>query len=140
MMKGSCGYLKYSDDLFELPTKLSTAHVTSKFQRDTANSSSLLKSLHKCFGLEFYSVGILKLIADVCGFAGPILLNWLVMYIEEGKPDSGSGTSENTKGYFYVLGMFSAAFIGKDFSTYMKIRKGFNIRKEILLFFVCIFC
>jgi len=112
MSKGSCGYLKYSDDLFDLPTKLSTSTVTANFQKcvlDSANS--LIKSLHQSFGLEFYSIGLLKLIGDICGFAGPILLNLLVSYIEEG-PETGD--SQSSKGYFYVLGMFSAAIIGSS--------------------------
>lgn len=36
---------------------------------------TLLKALHKVFWVEFYSVGILKFIADLAGFGGPMLLN-----------------------------------------------------------------
>jgi ATP-binding cassette subfamily C (CFTR/MRP) protein 10 len=89
---------------------LSTTTVTTNFQKCTGNSSDpLLKSLHKCFGFEFYAVGILKLVADVCGFAGPILLNLLVNLIEDGNKDNSSAN-----GYIYVFGMFSASLIGTN--------------------------
>jgi ATP-binding cassette subfamily C (CFTR/MRP) protein 10 len=110
MMKGSCGFLKYPDDLFELPPPISTAYVSEKFEDAGANSAhrySLVKTLHNCFGLEFYSIGILRFIADASGFAGPILLNYLVSFIEQGE-----NTQAEWHGYIYVAGMFVAAFIG----------------------------
>ncbi|PSN57205.1 hypothetical protein C0J52_05033 [Blattella germanica] len=49
---------------------------------ETRRSVSLLKALHVCFGVQFYCIGFLKLIADCAGFMGPLLLNRLVTFIE----------------------------------------------------------
>lgn len=48
---------------------------------------SLFKALHKCFGFEFYSIGFLKLLSDLSGFAGPLLLSRLVNYVEDSSVD-----------------------------------------------------
>lgn len=59
---------------------------------------SLLKALHRCFWVQFYSVGILRLIADTTAFAGPMLLNKLVGFIED--------KSEDIKwGYVFAIGL-----------------------------------
>ncbi|KOB68493.1 putative abc transporter c family member, partial [Operophtera brumata] len=42
---------------------------------------TLLRALHSCFAFQFYSIGILKLVSDMAGFAGPLLLNKLVSYV-----------------------------------------------------------
>jgi ATP-binding cassette subfamily C (CFTR/MRP) protein 10 len=122
MLKGSCGYLRYPDDLFELPPALSTSNVSAKFQEtcsgtggNTSSKFPLVKTLHSNFGWEFYSIGILRLLADVCGFAGPILLNLLVSFIE-----GGDETKDEWRGYFYVLGMFSASFAGNFAQIHLK--------------------
>lgn len=52
---------------------------------------SLFKALHSCFGFEFYIIGVLKLLADVSGFAGPLLLNKLVVFIEDPTIDMNMG-------------------------------------------------
>jgi len=49
--------------------------------------------------------------ADVCGFCGPILLNLLINFIEEGNKDAGQ--NDVGQGYLYVLGMLAASLIGK---------------------------
>lgn len=123
MMKGCCGYLRYPDDLFDLPPSLSTANVAAKFQdinfatqhlSSLAGSTpggkySLVKSLHKNFGLEFYAIGILKFVSDACGFCGPVLLNLLVSHIEGSNYD----VQYEWEGYIYVVGLFFATLIGK---------------------------
>lgn len=43
---------------------------------------SLLKALYKAYGLPYLLLGIIKLINDILGFAGPILLNLLIRYLE----------------------------------------------------------
>ncbi|RZC35046.1 hypothetical protein BDFB_002777 [Asbolus verrucosus] len=65
---------------------------------------SLFKALHKCFWVQFYSIGVLKLIADCAGFAGPMLLNRLVSFIEN--------KSEDIKwGYLYAFLLMSTTVI-----------------------------
>ena len=46
------------------------------------SSSSLLRSLNRSFGLHYYPLGVLKLVADMLGFAGPLLLHALVSFME----------------------------------------------------------
>lgn len=67
---------------------------------------SLLRALHKCFWLQFYSIGILKLTADCAGFAGPILLNKLVSFIENREENVSDG-------YAYAAGLCAFTLLGK---------------------------
>ena len=43
---------------------------------------SLLKALYKAYGLPYLLLGIIKLINDILSFAGPLLLNVLIRYLE----------------------------------------------------------
>lgn len=43
---------------------------------------SLLKALYKAYGLPYLLLGIIKLVNDILNFAGPILLNVLIRYLE----------------------------------------------------------
>ena len=43
---------------------------------------SLLKVLFKAYGWQYLALGILKLANDILNFAGPLLLNALVQYLE----------------------------------------------------------
>lgn len=110
--KGACGYLTSCESLFDLPHSISTGIVAAEFQKLTVSKRlSLLKALHICFGVQFYSIGILKLISDGAGFCGPILLNCLVSYIED--TDDDVSKESIWIGYAYVAGMFVAVFIGQ---------------------------
>ncbi|KAL4237303.1 Multidrug resistance-associated protein 7 [Mactra antiquata] len=71
---------------------------------------TLLKALNTAFGWEYYSLGLLKLLADCFGFAGPILLNLLVSYME-----TKSDNEQN--GYFYAVGLCVATLLGSFCST-----------------------
>lgn len=71
---------------------------------------SLFVALNKAFGLEYYCLGILKLLADCLGFAGPILLNLLVSYTEK-------KTEPEQNGYWYAAGLFLATLLGSFCST-----------------------
>lgn len=66
---------------------------------------SIVRALHRCFWVPFYSVGILKFVADCSGFAGPMLLNKLVGFIED--------KNENVEfGYGYAAGLCITTLIG----------------------------
>ncbi len=43
---------------------------------------SLLKALYKAYGLPYLLLGIIKLVNDILNFAGPLLLNVLIRYLE----------------------------------------------------------
>lgn len=72
--------------------------------------------LHKCFGWEFYAVGILRFIADSSSFMGPILLNRLISFIE----DKNEPISH---GYLYASLIIFSAIIGN-----YKVKFNFNVK------------
>lgn len=73
---------------------------------DTLKKASLLRALHRCFGFQFYIIGILKLISDITAFAGPMLLNKLVGFIED--------KSEDIKwGYIFALALVISTTVCK---------------------------
>ena len=43
---------------------------------------SLVRALNRSFGLHYYPLGIMKLVNDVIGFGGPLLLHQLVAFME----------------------------------------------------------
>ncbi|KAI4463602.1 atp-binding cassette sub-family c [Holotrichia oblita] len=79
---------------------------------------SLFRALHRCFGLQFYAVGLLKLTADCAGFTGPMLLNKLVKFIEDKSEDIRYG-------YAYAAGLFLITLVEFRDSElkYLKWRK-----------------
>lgn len=140
MQKGVDFKIKHPDDLYDLPDSLSSSTLSRKFDKilkknrklteadeesysstrqevisrqDSKNQYSLLKALHKCFWVNFYGIGCLKFIADCLGFAGPILLNKLVGFIEN--------KSEDVRlGYAYAFGLFITTLIGKFLFIFIK--------------------
>nr|XP_026483882.1 ABC transporter C family member 13 isoform X1 [Vanessa tameamea] len=71
---------------------------------------SLLRALHHCFAVQFYSIGMLKLVADMAGFAGPILLNKLITFVEDTSIDQHYG-------YIYAATLLAATVIGSLFNV-----------------------
>ncbi|KAM4612066.1 ATP-binding cassette sub-family C member 10 isoform 2-T2 [Polymixia lowei] len=64
----------------------------------------LLRVLHKAFGLRYYLLGVLKLVGNILGFAGPLLLSSLVIFMEtEGAPVS--------QGAWVALGLFASTLL-----------------------------
>jgi ATP-binding cassette, subfamily C (CFTR/MRP), member 10 len=111
MDKGVAAKLTSTDELFDLPPNLSTRQVSKKFVQVLASypagekKNTLLRALHRCYGVQFYSIGVLKLLADLAGFASPMLLNGLVKFIED--------KNESIElGLMYAGGLFLASTIG----------------------------
>lgn len=46
------------------------------------SQTSLLSALHHSFGVQYYCIGLLKLLGDALSFAGPLLLHALVSFME----------------------------------------------------------
>lgn len=155
MEKGVHGLLNHSDDLFDLPEYISTNTISQKINKhlqnmagDTMESNTmensestlethvhiitnkltLFKLLHKCFGWEFYSVGILKFIADSTSFMGPLLLNKLIGFIED-------KNEPIMYGYLYASLIFVSALIGAfcntHFTFWMSV-VGLKIRSTVV--------
>lgn len=55
----------------------------SSTSQATLTRPSLFYILNRAFGLHYYPLGVLKLASDCLGFAGPLLLNALVKFMEE---------------------------------------------------------
>ena len=101
-----------------------------KLPMDTIHkpSLSLLQALHRAFGIEYYLLGILKLLADCLGFAGPILLNLLVSYME-------TKSEPEHNGYIYAAGLFLSTLLGALFSSQFDYNckvVGFKIRTAVI--------
>ncbi|KAK3603062.1 hypothetical protein CHS0354_015755 [Potamilus streckersoni] len=95
---------------------------------DQHSNITLLSALHKTFGLEYYSIGLLKLLADSFGFAGPILLNLIVSYIE-------NKNEPETNGYIYASGLLIVTLLGSICSSqfdYLCSVVGLKIRTVIV--------
>ena len=65
------------DDRYSLYSNISVLQTSGNGQPTT-----LFRALNKAFGLHYYPLGILKLLNDLLGFAGPLLLHALVSYME----------------------------------------------------------
>lgn len=65
---------------------------------------SLLRVLHRAFGLRYYSLGVLKLAASMLAFAGPLLLSGLVGYME-------SREAPVRQGVWCAVGLFASTFV-----------------------------
>lgn len=67
------------------------------------HEARLFRVLHKAFGPRYYLLGVLKLMASLLAFAGPLLLSWLVGFMEtQGAPLS--------RGVWCAVGLFSSTF------------------------------
>lgn len=114
--KGLMGNLRRLDDLFDLPESLNIYNNIEHVQNALERTRSLLRTLHKVFGFEFYTIGILRFVGDMSGFAGPLLLAALLNH----KNSDQTGT--DLKAYGYAFGLFGVTLIGKQFKTSREIR------------------
>ena len=63
---------------------------------------SLLKALYKAYGLQYLLLGVIKLGNDILNFAGPLLLNALIRYLETPpRPVHSEATQEPVKGQLW---------------------------------------
>lgn len=109
--KGISGGLKKVDDLFDLPESLNIAGLAEAFHQSVNSRKSLFRALHKSFGREFYSIGLLRLTADMSGFAGPVLLGGLLRSSDNANENGDQNNSY--KPYLYALGLFGSTLLGE---------------------------
>lgn len=105
--KGMSGNLRKIDDLFDLPDSLSLSKITERLQNAVDGSKSIFKALHRTYGFEFYSIGIIRFVGDMSGFAGPLLLGGLLRE----QTTNNSGT--DMRPYFYAMGLFGSTLLSK---------------------------
>ncbi|XP_045534773.1 ATP-binding cassette sub-family C member 10 [Papilio machaon] len=104
------GYGSLSESLPQVSTPVTpTSRVLLRPQR--RQNVSLLRALHTCYAVQFYSIGILKLISDMAGFAGPLLLNKLVTFVEDESIDQHLG-------YGYAGGLLVATVVSAVFNVH----------------------
>ncbi|TKR89661.1 hypothetical protein L596_013728 [Steinernema carpocapsae] len=137
--KGYSGQLQRVDDLFQLPPSLKISHIQEVFEENSpsqftdAENFSLAKSLWRSFGIVYMAVGLGKLFGDVLSFAGPILLHFLVTWLEvkTALPLDSKNTHEGLElsyGYLYAFCMFAASFL----SAVSSINYNFYVNKVSL--------
>uniref|UniRef100_A0A8C4Z714 ATP-binding cassette, sub-family C (CFTR/MRP), member 10 n=1 Tax=Gadus morhua TaxID=8049 RepID=A0A8C4Z714_GADMO len=81
----------------------------------------LLGVLHRAFGWWYYALGVLKLVGNLLGFAGPLLLGQLVGFMED--PDAPP-----SRGALVTLGLFSSSLL----SAFLRNLYGFHVSKVAL--------
>ncbi|XP_022081531.1 multidrug resistance-associated protein 7-like [Acanthaster planci] len=87
----------------------------------TCAQPTLLQALLKAFGVRFFSLGIVKFVCDMLTFAGPLLLNALVTFMENKKEPVRNG-------WLYALGLFLSSLIG----SFMSIHYNYQIFKILI--------
>ncbi|KAH8409549.1 hypothetical protein KR222_008401, partial [Zaprionus bogoriensis] len=105
--KGVAGKLRRIEDLFDLPDALNVTRLSERLHMALSQSRSLLRALHKCFGFEFYAIGLLRLVADLSSFAGPMLLGGLLQQ----QSDRNDDTETDNRAYYYALGLFGSTLL-----------------------------
>uniref|UniRef100_A0A668AHU6 ATP-binding cassette, sub-family C (CFTR/MRP), member 10 n=1 Tax=Myripristis murdjan TaxID=586833 RepID=A0A668AHU6_9TELE len=97
------------EDAWPRPVSRNLANGTwsSRYQEEPLELEGkvgLLRVLHKAFGLRYYMLGLLKLVSNMLGFAGPLLLSSLVGFMEE----EGAPVSQ---GAWCALGLFTTTLL-----------------------------
>nr|QNH67891.1 ATP-binding cassette transporter subfamily C member 10 [Brachionus rotundiformis] len=73
-------------------------------QQNLLPKSKLVKTLVKNFGKEFLFLGFLRLVNDLLGFSGPILLNQLVQFVQVKE-------SQLKTGIYYAMALFVSTLL-----------------------------
>ncbi|CAM8929378.1 unnamed protein product [Rhodiola kirilowii] len=105
------------EDLLELPSEMEPSVCYSKLssywkadQQNNFNGQSfhpsLFKSLCRAYGWQYIQLGVLKLFNDSIGFAGPLLLNKLVRFLQRGSSGSNGVVLAISIGCISVLKSF----------------------------------
>ena len=81
---------------------------------DPRNQNSVFRSLSKIYGKEFMLIGFLKFFADSSGFLSPILLNWVVLFMEDKSMDIRWG-------YVYALGLAGSTLVAALCNTHFNL-------------------
>jgi ATP-binding cassette, subfamily C (CFTR/MRP), member 10 len=106
--KGVKKKLRKNDDLFDLPEILYIRKLFDSLQNSLRVSKSLFKALHRSFGWEFYSIGILRLTSDLLKFIGPLLLGGLLL---TGSTNDEDDEQRSKLAYYYAAGLFATTVV-----------------------------
>ncbi|KAK7325305.1 hypothetical protein VNO77_29465 [Canavalia gladiata] len=110
-----------SEDLLPIPGNMhpSSCHdvILSSWQAQLSNNGSnpsLLRALCSAYGWPYLRLGFLKVINDCIGFAGPLLLNKLIQFLQKG--------SVNLDGYLLALSLGLTSIIKSFLDTQYTFR------------------
>eukprot|EP00058_Branchiostoma_floridae_P004581 XP_002590069.1 hypothetical protein BRAFLDRAFT_83311 [Branchiostoma floridae] len=123
-----CPEVKVRNGGIEVQDVLEAPNCPDSTKKILGQPVTLMKGLHGAFGVQYYSLGILKLLGDGLGFAGPLLLNLLVSFMENSKEPM-------LHGYLYALGLFLSTLIGAILSSqfnYQINKVGIQIRAALV--------
>lgn len=138
--KGREGRLQVPSDVFGLPKALKTMRLSRSFQGElrlsfnpdvqesTNTSYSLLKTFFSSFGPQFFAIGLLKLFADLCGFASPLLLSQIITFME-------SEDANISWGYYYALALSLTSLIVALCNTHFNLfmsELGLKVRASVV--------
>ncbi|XP_022853952.1 ABC transporter C family member 13 isoform X4 [Olea europaea var. sylvestris] len=92
------------EDLLQLPSDMDPLFCHNillscwNAQRtNTVTHPSLFKAIYSAYGWPYFCLGLLKVLNDCLGFAGPILLNKLIHFLQKG--------SREANGYFLAISL-----------------------------------
>ncbi|XP_010533091.1 PREDICTED: ABC transporter C family member 13 isoform X2 [Tarenaya hassleriana] len=123
MKHGSAKQLEF-EDLLPLPVDMDPSVCCENLQQcwevqqcNNCSNPSLIWAICCVYGWPYFRLGMLKVFNDCIGFAGPLLLNKLIRYLEQGSGSSG--------GYFLaiVLGLTSI------FKSFLDTQYTFHLSK-----------
>ena len=90
------------------------SELFQQMHNDPRNQNSVFRSLSKIYGKEFMLIGFLKFVADSSGFLSPILLNWVVLFMEDKSMDIRWG-------YVYALGLCGSTLVAALCNTHFNL-------------------
>lgn len=127
--KGDNRKLHHTNDLFDLPEWLTPIYVSAKVEevfkhqhcirttlpihlppehQSRVLKKSLLQALHKCYGKQFYGIGLLKFFADIFAFTAPIFLGKLITFVSHHEEPISHG-------YLYMAGLVLMTLISENY-------------------------
>ncbi|XP_020082165.1 ABC transporter C family member 13 isoform X1 [Ananas comosus] len=116
------------EDLVQLPPELTPVVCYDELlncwiaeQSKHHSDSSLLRAMYYAYGWPYFRLGLLKVINDAIGFVGPLLLNRLISFLQQG--------SSNIEGYIlaFALGFTSL------FKSFLDTQYTFRLSKLKLM-------
>ncbi|KAH7296644.1 hypothetical protein KP509_26G032400 [Ceratopteris richardii] len=125
------------DDLFDLPESLDPNNCSKwlfkswmEEQTDKECESSLFHAIYLVYRWQYLYIGIVKMLNDASGFAGPLLLHSIVTNMEDGQ-------AQNAKigyGCAIAIGLMSIlrAFLGTQY-TFMVAKLKLQLRSSIIM-------
>ncbi|KAI5660400.1 hypothetical protein M9H77_29193 [Catharanthus roseus] len=127
------------NDLLQLPEDMDSSccynllqHCWEAQQRNNNSNPSLLKAVCCAYGWPYFRIGLLKVINDCLSFVGPVLLNKLIKFLQQG--------SNHYDGYIFAisLGLSSVlkSFLDTQYSFHLA-RIKLKLRSSIMTIVYC---